>query len=295
MYELVQLTEQSYYIDCPAKIGVYRTAEKEVYLIDSGSDKDAGRRCRKILDEQGWTCRGILLTHSHADHMGGCAYLQKQYGCKVFAGGIEGAIARYPLLEPSLLYGGAPYKELRNKFLMAQPCEAVGFDDADFPAGVKVLPLPGHYFDMVGFRLPDGVVFLADCVSSVDTLLKYRIGYLYNVPQYLDTLMQVSQMEATYFVPAHAGVTNNIAPLCQVNADAVGSAMELIENLCTGINFEEILRQVFEAYELTMTHEQYVLIGSTVRSYLSYLKDEGIITATIDDNRVIWSKTDDEE
>ena len=92
MYELVQVGPQSYYIESPAKIGIYRRNDTEVYLLDSGSDKDAGRRCRKVLDEQGWTCRGILVTHSNADHTGGCAYLQKQYNCKVFSGGIEAAI-----------------------------------------------------------------------------------------------------------------------------------------------------------------------------------------------------------
>ena len=133
MYELVQAGDKSYYIQSPAKIGIYRASSTEVYLIDSGSDKDAGRRCRKVLDEQGWICRGILVTHSNADHVGGCAYLQKQYGCKVFSGGIEGAITAHPVLEPSFLYGGYPFKELRHKFLMAQPCEVTPFTDGDFP------------------------------------------------------------------------------------------------------------------------------------------------------------------
>ena len=49
MYELIQAGEQSYYVQCPAKIGIYKKTETEVYLIDSGCDKDAGRPVRKIL------------------------------------------------------------------------------------------------------------------------------------------------------------------------------------------------------------------------------------------------------
>ena len=46
MYELVQVGEKSYYIQSPAKIGIYRPSDTEVYLIDSGSDKDAAAaRC----------------------------------------------------------------------------------------------------------------------------------------------------------------------------------------------------------------------------------------------------------
>ena len=100
MYELVQVGPQSYYIESPAKIGIYRQSDTEVYLIDSGSDKDAGRRCRKVLDEQGWTCRGILVTHANADHTGGCAYLHKQYNCKVFPAALMGPSPPIPCWNP---------------------------------------------------------------------------------------------------------------------------------------------------------------------------------------------------
>ena len=40
MYELIQLSEHDFYIDCPAKIGLVKTDVNEVVLIDSGNDKD---------------------------------------------------------------------------------------------------------------------------------------------------------------------------------------------------------------------------------------------------------------
>lgn len=49
MYELHQAGEHSYYVQSPAKIGIVKLNDTEVCLIDSGSDKDAGRRVRKIL------------------------------------------------------------------------------------------------------------------------------------------------------------------------------------------------------------------------------------------------------
>lgn len=289
MYELVQVGEKSYFIQSPAKIGIYRANDTEVYLIDSGSDKDAGRRCRKVLDEQGWTCRGILVTHSNADHVGGCAYLQKQYGCKVFSGGIEAAITAHTVLEPSFLYGGYPYKELRHKFLMAQSCEVMPFTDPDFPKEVEILPLPGHFFDMVGFRTPDGTAFIADCLSSEAALEKYQISFLYDVAGYLATLEQVAEMDAKMFVPSHADAVEDIAPLAQRNRDKVLAIAEHICDICReGKTPEELLRQLFIDYDLMMTHEQYVLIGSTVRSYTAWLKDTGRLACCFEDNRLIW-------
>lgn len=37
-----------------------------------------------------------------------------------------------------------------------------------------------------------------------------------------------------------------------------------------------------------MTYEQYVLVGSTVRSYLSWLKDTGRVEGLIEDNLLLW-------
>ena len=54
MYELVQVAENTYYINSPSKIGVYHVSDDDVWLIDSGNDKDAGRKIQKILDAQGW-------------------------------------------------------------------------------------------------------------------------------------------------------------------------------------------------------------------------------------------------
>ena len=76
MYELIQISEQSYYIQSPAKIGLVKLNEQDVCLIDSGNDKDAGRKVRQLLDANGWRLTAIYNTHSNADHIGGNKYLQ---------------------------------------------------------------------------------------------------------------------------------------------------------------------------------------------------------------------------
>ncbi len=292
MYELIQAGPASWYIESPAKVGIISAGEKAVYLVDAGGDKDAGRRVRKLLDEQGWTCKAILTTHSNADHIGGCKYLQQQYHCPVFAPGMERAFTQYPVLEPSFLYGGFPPADLRHKFLMAQPSEAVELTDPRFPQEVEPIPLPGHFLDMVGYRAPDGVVFLADCLSSEATLEKYQVSFIYDVAAYLDTLNMVSQLQAPLFVPAHAAATGSIAPLAEINRQKVWEIAQRILDLCAQpLSFETILQALFTNLGLTMDFSQYVLVGSTVRSYLSWLKDSGSLTARFEDNLLLWQQS----
>lgn len=291
MYELVQVAENSYYIHSPAKIGLVRLNEAEVCLIDSGNDKDAGRKLRQLLDAQGWRLTAIYNTHSNADHIGGNKYLQTQTGCRVYAPGIDCAFTRHPLLEPSFLYGGFPPRELRHKFLLAQESEAEYLTAACLPPGWQLLDLPGHFFDMKGFRSPDDVVYLADCLSSAETLDKYQISFVYDVAAYLNTLEMVRKLEAKIFVPAHAEATDNIAPLAELNIAKVGEIAERILAICAEPRcFEQVLQQLFNDYGLRMNFEQYVLVGSSVRSYLAWLKDSGQLAADFDDNLLLWRR-----
>lgn len=291
MYELNHITGNSYYIQSPSKMGLVKLSDTDVCLIDSGNDKDAGRKVRQLLDANGWHLTAIYNTHSNADHIGGNRYLQGQTKCRIYAQGIECDITRHPVLEPAFLYGGFPPKDLRHKFLMAQESDAQELTPAVLPEGFELLQLPGHFFHMVGFRSPDDVVYLADCLSSRETLDKYRIGFIYDVAAYLDTLEKVKIMQAAAFVPAHAEVTEDVAPLAQYNIDKVHEIADHMVDLCAEpVIFEELLKKLFDDYGLTLTFEQYVLVGSTVKSYLAWLKDTGRLTVLFEDNRLLWRR-----
>lgn len=289
MYELIQAFGNSYYINCPAKIGLVRLGGDDVCLIDGGSDKEAGRKVKKLLEEKGWHLTAIYNTHSNADHIGGNRYLQQNTGCRIFAPEIECDFTNHTVLEPSFLYGGYPFKELRHKFLMAQESRAEYLTDECLPDSLKKIDLPGHFFSMAGFISEDGAVYLADCLSSAETIDKYKITFIYDVAGYLDTLQKVKKLEGRIFIPSHADATDNIAPLAQINIDSVLYTGDTILRICAEPrSSEDILAALFAEYGLAMTYEQYVLVGSTVRSYLSWLKDKGRVEAFFEGNRLLW-------
>ena len=289
MYELIQVSENDYYFQCPAKIGLVRVSGDEVVLIDSGNDKDAGKKVLKLLNSRGWRLRAIYNTHSHADHIGGNRYLQDQTGCAIYAPAIESGFTNHPLLEPAFLFGACPPSDLRHKFLMAKESASSPLNDGALPDGMTAIPLPGHSFGMVGYRTQEGTVYLADCLSSQDTLEKYQISFLVDVKAYLETLEAVKVMDGGAFVPSHADASPRIADLAQRNIDKVREIADQIIRLCAEPRtFESILQALFTQYGLTMTFEQFALVGSTVRSYLAWLKDTGYLQAIFEDNLLLW-------
>ncbi|MBQ4511213.1 MAG: MBL fold metallo-hydrolase [Clostridia bacterium] len=293
MYELIQASENCYYIDCPSKIGIIKINDTDVCLIDSGNNKDAGKKARKILDANGWTLKMILNTHSHGDHIGGNKYLQDQTNCKIYAPAIECDFTNHTILEPAFLFGAYPPKELRHKFLVAEESKAEYLTSDILPNGIEIINLPGHFFDMVGFK-KDDVIYLADCLSSKATLDKYRIGVIYDVKAYLDTLEKVKNMKAKLFIPSHAEATEDITSLAQYNIDTVNEISNKILSICKNpITFEALLQKLFDNYNLQMSFEQYALVGSTVKSYLVYLKEENKINATFENNLLLYQSIEE--
>lgn len=289
MYELVQVAEHTYYINSPSKIGVYHVSDDDVWLIDSGNDKDAGRKIQKILDAQGWKLTAIINTHSNADHDGGNTLLQNRLGCAVYTTPMELAVVENPILEPSFLYGGYPFKKLRNKFLMATPSKAQDIATAKLPDGMEYFRLPGHFWDMIGVKTPDDVYFLADCIFGEATVNKYHISFFYDIAAAFETWDIVENLNGKLFIPAHAEPMEDIKPLVQLNRAKTLEILDALLEICkTPMHFELVLKKVFEQYGLTMNHEQYVLVGSTIRSYLSYLCDQGKVECTVEDNLLLW-------
>lgn len=290
MYELVQVGEKTYYIDCPAKMGLYRMNEEEVCLIDSGNDKDAGKKALKIIEGQGWKLSMIINTHFHADHIGGNHLLQQRTGCKIYGAGSDLAFIKRPILEPAFLFGAYPPKELQNKFLMAKECQVEELTENVLPQGLSVIDLPGHSDGQFGLRTEDDVVFLADCLMGEDTLRKYRISHIFDVGRYLETLEMVKGLSASLFIPSHAATCEDIRPLADINIENTLAIMEDVQTLCSeqGLTFDDLMAALFHKYDLAFNLGQYCLNGCTIKTMLAKLHEEGRMAIVEEDLRIKW-------
>ena len=288
--ELVKVGEKTYYIKNATNIGIYKIDETQVYLIDTGNDKEAGKKILKIIDEQGWKVKGIITTHSNADHIGGNKVIQDRTNCTILAYNIEKSFTEYPILESSFLYGGYPFKDIRNKFLLAKESVVTPIEN-NLPDGLEFFTLKGHFFDMIGIKTSDNVYFLADSLFSEETITKYHLFFIYDVREFLNTLDYLNTLNGNLYIPSHCEATNNISSLIELNKNKVKEIIDKIYNICEKeMSFEEILKYIFDEYNLTMNANQYVLVGSTIRSYLSYLLDENKLSYEFKDNKMLWKQ-----
>lgn len=286
--ELTKLGEKTYCIQNPTNIGIYKLDDEKVCLIDTGNDKESGRKILKIINEQNWQVECIINTHSNADHVGGNKFIQDRTNCKILSSKIETAIINNPELEPALLYGAMPLNELNNKFLFAKEsnCQVI---DNNLPEGLEYFTLKGHFIDMIGIKTSDNIYFLGDSIFSEETINKYHIFFIYDVEKYLQTLDYLETLNGTFYIPSHVKPLTDLKELIKLNKNKINEICNAILNACQNpTTTEEIIKKIFDTYNLEININQYALLGSTIKSYLTYLNNQNKVEYFFKDNLLYW-------
>ncbi len=291
MYELKRAGENTWYMRAPTNTGFYLYQAPEVCMIDAGGDRESAEKALEHIRAQGWRLTTLFLTHSHADHTGGAAYLREQTGCEVYAPGISAAAVKHSFLISTTLYGGSASAEMCNKFLLPPPCECGELSEEVLPAGVEFARLDGHDMAQAAFRTADGVWFTADCVISAEALRKHRISFLYDIGQHLQALDRLSGLEGSLFIPAHDEPCSDINPLVEVNRTAVMEVASDIREMCAQpATVDEVIEMSLKKFGIRLYLMQYLLVGETVRSYLSWLLDRGEVRTVFSGTRLLWER-----
>lgn len=286
--ELTKLGEKTYCIQNPTNIGIYKLDDEKVCLIDTGNDKESGRKILKIINEQNWQVECIINTHSNADHIGGNKFIQDRTNCKILSSKTETAIINNPELEPAFLYGAMPLNELNNKFLLAKEsnCQII---DNNLPEGLEYFTLKGHFIDMIGIKTSDNIYFLGDSIFSEETINKYHIFFIYDVEKYLQTLDFLETLNGTFYIPSHVKPLTDLKELIKLNKNKINEICNAILNTCQNpITTEEIIKKIFDTYNLEININQYALLGSTIKSYLTYLNNQKRVEYFFKDNLLYW-------
>lgn len=296
MFEIEQVGEKTFYIPNATNIGLYLEDESHVWVIDSGIDPDTGKKILKAVAEKGWTVKGIICTHSHADHVGGNKLISDRTGCVILAHGVSRAVCENPILNTTIVYGAYPYQEICSKFFLSKPTDGVLEVYENLPQGLKAFELPGHAFDMIGIITCDNVYFLADSLVSDITTTKYHIFFLYDIAAHLDTLSRLEELcekkeENAVFIPSHCEKTQDISNLVNNNRSKIYEIADVVLSAAgDGHTLEFIVRFVFIHYGLKMNATQHTLLTSTLKSYLSWLEKLGKITVDFEDNYMIFRR-----
>ena len=96
-----------------------------------------------------------------------------------------------------------------------------------------------------------------------------------------------------YIVPSHSNVTQNITDLVNINLDQIYQIIDLIlKKLEYKKTLEQLVKEIFDYYNLKISNNKYLLVTSTIRSYLAYLYYLGKIDTEFENNYFYYRKKD---
>ncbi len=286
-------------------VGIF-TSGGSIYCIDTGNtDNDADALCDCIAKLfPGKQIKAVLSTHSHADHSGANARVIEHTGAEVWAPYNESRLMEFPEVMSSLYWGSGPLEELTDEYFVSKkPCaisrtlsagEKIELEDVS----IECIPLPGHFYDQMGFcvtDLKDGkkVLFSGDGFFGKEMLKKYWIPFMYDPVAFRESVERIEGTQADFYIPGHGGVYDktSISAIAEMNIIVTLETETLILKTLgrLPLTHEELLEAVADFAGLDLKLSQFVLIGSTLKSYLSSMCNRKMISYKIEDNRMLWS------
>lgn len=290
MFRLIQCAKNTYYLKCFANTGVYYLGNGEVILIDSCDHKKSYSDLDAQLEERGWRVRMIINTHAHADHIFGDRFFREKYGCEICSSRTESHLTDISDIEGRIYFNAVPINRKNNYFFRPVSTYSKPLTEVSLPEGFEILSLPGHTFGMIGVKTPDDVWFLGDAVLSKVTFESYKMPFFFDVNESIRTQKMLATLKGQLFVPSHADVCEDIAPLALYNADCLEKLKEYFLSISGGRTVEEIFALCCRQLDLKFGIDQFGKLIFTVKCFLQALIDDGKLTAELRDYHLVYKK-----
>ncbi|MFW9997824.1 MAG: MBL fold metallo-hydrolase, partial [Candidatus Odinarchaeota archaeon] len=188
-----------------------------------------------------------------------------------------------------------PLKDMKNKFLMAQPSEIdhviknnenkLVFEEIE----LNIVPLPGHALNQVGLEV-NNVLFCADSVFSEEILEKHGIHFNVDIDRTKETLRLLKESRYDFYIPSHAKPGTKITDLVKNNLSVINRVERtLLEILQAEKTTEQALKEICDDFMISLNNpQQYYLANTTVMAYLSSLHTRDKLHIKVKANRLSW-------
>lgn len=294
--KLEKIKGNTYYINAPTNIGVYVFKNKNCILIDTGINTTQAKKIDEVLVENGLHPKYIINTHSHADHCGGNHYFLNTYpGCTVHASETEKLYMENPELLDTLLFSASPvkglssgYKPLKVDFILEKGIQKI--NDEKF----EVISLQGHSVGQIGVITPEKVCFVGDAVFSEEIIEKYQFPYLFDIQQSLDTLQNLKNTDADYYVISHSEGWVSLEQMGALLDKNIGNiekfVQQMLELLDQSLTREDILENISVLNDLSMDFKQYFRNLSTTSAFIKHLMDKNLLDFSMENGKLYYFK-----
>ena len=258
------------------RIPLYMPDRARAVMIDSGLKNPDREGILALLERENIRVATLLTSHFHPDHVGNHTALQAAHGCSVYMTPFARIMSRDPSNLQAVGYETYTLRKARGPYSYCGPdqiipegAEEICVDGITF----RLLWLPGHAVEQVGFITPDDVAYLSDTVLSDHVLQAVRLPYYTCLRLDLQTKELLKNLRCRRYILAHNGVCDALCDLIDRNIATAREKLRLVEaqakDWCT---LEQLCAAVMAHLKMDLNAEAKVIGGKrNIQVLVEYL------------------------
>ena len=283
--ELKQVRGNTWVLEGPQLIGLYRLGEGLCVLLDPGSGKLIPS-LETALKEAGLTPAGVLCTHMHYDHHESSRYWKETCGALICLPQVEADIVRCEQSLKNHLFNftmGLVRTDRRLQSLVCPVDRVIAFGETEIDfcgAAFSILRTPGHSPDHICVITPDGVCFAGDVLMTEDVLRTAMVPFVFDMADDLESKEKIKALDCEAWIFCHKGVLwGSAAELAQKNIDHIRRQLAACAALVTRpMTYSDFYAAVVQTMNLPVGHPiRAQHLERYIRPYLEYLIDTGAV------------------
>lgn len=193
----VHLIRKDFFVTTEIKryINIYLIVGKYCYLVDSGvsGSHTIIEEYLKSMNREMTDIKGIFLTHSHPDHIGAAAEIQRRTKCEIYA-----PLEEVPWIEDiNKQFSERPipnfFKLLSESVKVSQPLKDGDVIELEDGIRINALSTRGHSQGSMSYILNDEVIFTGDAIP-VSNDIPISIDYEQSIKS-LDILQKMTGIQ----------------------------------------------------------------------------------------------------
>lgn len=273
------------------RIPLYMPDRSRAVMIDSGLKHPDREGLLALLEREHIRVQTLLTSHFHLDHVGNHTALKAAHGCSIYmtpfarimsqdtsnlqAAGYEAYILRK---------ARGPYPSCLPDEIIPQDAKILRVGDATF----RLLWLPGHAVEQVGFITPDDVAYLADTILSDHLLRSLKLPYYTCLRLDLQAKESLRALQCRRYILAHSGLYEQLDGLIDRNIATAQQKLRLVEDharsWCT---LEQLCAAVMAQLEMDLNAPAKVIGGKrNIQVLVEYLLETQRLTSRVRDGFV---------
>ena len=261
------------------------------WVVDPGLEDSRGLALCNLLKSKGLALKGVILTHSHADHIGALSSIR----AFSYAPEVEACLIKSRILRHLITYG---YYQPKSHHIGLFDAPDIKVDKAFKPGErigpFKTFPLIGHSVNQCGVETPDRVAYVADALFGDQLIEKVGIPFYLDYSKAIESIEFIEQnLIEDIVIVSHGPILwdkQRIHKIVELNLSRLSMLKDLVYKSLSEkpLSVEELTIKLLKLLHVDPTPSNVVLSSQTVKSIIIELADQEYLKPEVIEEKIAW-------